>query len=304
MANDDRNWNLAAPTGGGSGSVNGHTAFGTVPNAISVPQNIFSQVNGAIPNFGNLTGGTSNVINSELQGNVSPATLKAMKNAAATFGVANGVPGSGLENNNLFGNIAGFSEAQQRKGVEDYNGTLNTVGRTMTDPNLAAEIASRNATLASAPDPKLAAEEQMRQWLQKFGLTSALGNLNGLGPNGGTGAFRGGRPPDAPSYGGYRGRTDALGNPVTDMSGGAMGSAYWGAGNPVGYGPTTEHFSAGAGGALNPAFTVPGSHGYFYAGDTNGMPNNWRQPNDQPENLFTQGETDQAAFDPYYLGDE
>lgn len=243
------NFNALGSLTGTSGGSGGRSAFGTIPAPIATPPNIFSQVSGAVPNFGNLTQGSSDVIGSELSGQVSPATLKAMQNAAATFGITSGMPGSGLQQNGLFGNIAGFSENRQRQGLQDYLGTLGAVGHTMTDPGLAAEIASRNATLAAAPDPQMAAERQMQEWLTKFGLTNQLG---GYSPSGGTGRY-GGRPPDAPSYGGYGGGRDALGFPLTDMSGGAMGNSWSNA--PTLTGGSTQHFAAGAGGAINPMFS-------------------------------------------------
>ncbi len=290
------NFNALGSSSGGGGSA-GHTAFGTVPGPIATPPNIFSQVNQAVPGFGGLTQGTSNVIGSELSGQVSPATLKAMQNAAATFGVTSGMPGSGLQQNGLFGNIAGFSENRQRQGLQDYLGTLGTVGHTMTDPGLAAEIASRNSNMAAAPDPQKAAERQLQEWLMKFGLANQLG---GYGPGGGTGAFRSGRPPDAPSFGGYGGGRDALGFPLTDMSGGAMGNAYYGGNGPVGYGPQdsgTQHFAAGAGGSLNPAFTgtsIPSANGgRSYFGPNPQINNNPWDPNQlEDAGYFPQDITD------------
>ena len=237
---------------GSTGGASGHTAFGTVPQPIGVAPNIFTQAGNAIPNFGNLTRGTSDLIGSELSGQVSPQTMNALKTASAQWGVNSGMPGSGLQNNNLFGNIAGFSENRQRQGLQDYLGTLAGVGHSLTDPGLATEVAARNSNLAAAPDPRLAAERQLQEWLTKFNLTR-----NGIGgPAGGTGAFRGGRPPDAPSFGGgYRGPLDELGFPKTDMSGGAMGNSFWNTRNPAAvYGPqdtaTTQHIPVGAGGVV------------------------------------------------------
>jgi hypothetical protein len=101
-------------------------------------------------------------------------TLNALKTGAAQFGVSSGMPGSGLEQNQLFGNIAGFSEGQQEKGVRNLLAQTSAFGPTMTNPNLAAEISARNADYAAAPDPKLAAQEQFNQWLKGLGVTSAM----------------------------------------------------------------------------------------------------------------------------------
>jgi len=268
---------------GSTGGSSGHTAFGTVPQPIGVAPNIFTQAGNAIPNFGNLTRGTSDLIGSELSGSVSPATMNALKTASAQWGVNSGMPGSGLQNNNLFGNIAGYSEGRQRMGLQDYLGTLAGVGHSLTDPGLATEVAARNSNLAAAPDPRLAAERQLQEWLTKFNLTR-----NGIGgPAGGTGAFRGGRPPDAPSFGGYGG------NRGPDMSGGAMGNSYY-RGNPaVAYGPDTEHLLAGAGGNLNPSVTAAGYN--FDPTD----PQNWGA-----ENYIDINGYNGDATDPYNWGAE
>jgi len=283
---------------GSSGGSSGHTAFGTVPNPIGVAPNIFTQAGGAIPNFGNLTRGTSDLIGSELSGQVSPQTMNALKTASAQWGVNSGMPGSGLQNNNLFGNISGYSEGRQRQGLQDYLSTLTGVGHTLTDPGLATEVAARNSNLAAAPDPRLAAERQLQEWLTKFNLTRNAGG----GPAGGTGAFRGGRPPDAVSYGGYgRGNVDALGFPTTDMSGGAMGNAFY-RGNPaVAYGPQDEHLMAGAGGALNPNFIV-GSNPLNRANSPYIDPSVYSGGNNNPDNLFTNDEVLNEWFNPegYY----
>src|ERR1700704_5821967 len=98
----------------------GRTAFGKVPDSIPIPPNLFTQLSSSVPGFSANTAGTGSVIGSQLSGNVSPMTLNALKTGAAQFGVANGMPGSGLETNQLFGNIAGFSEGQQQKGVSNY----------------------------------------------------------------------------------------------------------------------------------------------------------------------------------------
>jgi len=181
--------NINALVGGGGGG-GGHSAFGGVPAPINVAPNVFTQVGGALPNFGALTSGASDVIGSEISGQVSPATMKALQNAAATFGVTSGMgPGSGLAQNSLFANIAGFSENRQRQGLQDYLATLGGLGHTMTDPGLATEVASRNATMEAAPDPQKAAERQLAEWLAKFQLTN---NIAG-GPGAGTGSYGGGR---------------------------------------------------------------------------------------------------------------
>lgn len=86
------------------------------------------------------------------------------------------MPGSGLETNQLFGNIAGFSERLQQQGVGNYLSAAGTLGRLQTDPGLAAEISARNADLAAAPDPRLAHDQQIRDYLNSLATSYGLSN--------------------------------------------------------------------------------------------------------------------------------
>lgn len=201
------------------------TGFGSVPGPIGIPPNVFAQLSGAIPGFGANTRTASADIGSQLGGGVSQGTLNALKTGAAQFGVASGMPGSGLEQNQLFGNIAGFSEAQQQKGIQNLLAQAGTLGPQMTNPNLAAEISSRNANFAAAPDPRLAAEEQFKLWLRGAGAASALGTPNAPWGAGGTLGPRPGFSTTHSNWGGMGGTppTDALGFPDYSMDGGGGG---------------------------------------------------------------------------------
>lgn len=257
---------MLAPSGSG-----GRTAYGSVPGPIGVPPNVFSQLSGAVPGFSANTAGTGNVIGSQLAGNVSPMTLNALKTGAAQFGINSGMgPGSGLETNQLFGNIAGFSEGQQQKGVQNYLGEVGALGRTMTDPNLAAEISSRNADFAAAPDPKLAAEQAFNDWLRGFNYTRSAGTPAGpwapgghLGPTQGYGTTHS-------NWGGFGiappGATDSLGFPSYNMQPEGQG-VYTATATPPpgGWGPPqAQPWNAGF------ATGQTGSNPYFYTGEDGG----------------------------------
>lgn len=245
---------------GGSGSG---TAFGTVPSSIPVPPNVFSQLSGVVPGFSGNTTGTGSVIGSQLAGNVSPQTMNALKTGAAQFGVSSGMPGSGLEQNQLFGNIAGFSEGQQQKGVQNYLSEAGVLGPQMTNPNLAAEISARNADLAAAPDPAKAAAAALQQWIQKFNLTRSSGGSYGSGPGswdyggtlgpsaGGTHTNWGGTGMNVPGYGSGDGATYPNLAPATATPppGGWPGApSPWGSDFAVGQpNPTVGNFYAGSG---------------------------------------------------------
>jgi hypothetical protein len=232
----------------------GRTAFGTVPQSIGVPPNVYSQLSGLVPNFGANTTATGNVIGSQLAGQVSPMTLNALKTGAAQFGVASGMPGSGLETNQLFGNIAGFSENLQQQGVQNQLNQTNTLSRTMTDPALAAQISARNADLASAPDPTLAHQAQIDDYMRALSTSYALGNPS-RGPWWAPGGV------STPPIGATVGRTyagglpggspDALGFPAFNAYGEAGTTATLGAINPTtstgtGLPPDLSQFYPGA----------------------------------------------------------
>ncbi len=190
--------------------LTGQGVFGMVPGTTSLP-NPAGDLAGQIPGLAGTNKAATDVINSKLGGSISPGTMRALQNAAATFGLSSGMPGlrpGGLALNNLFSNIAGFSENQAQQGLQDYNSFVPTVSRTQTvDPGLQAKIADSNAVNLAAPNPS-AAGSHAEQLFNKY-LTSLRG---GGGPGGGT---RGGG-------GGGGGATDALGFPVDRfMSGGA-----------------------------------------------------------------------------------
>jgi len=241
----------------------GRTAYGQVPGAIATPPSVYSQLAG-VPGFSANTSRTGNVIGSELAGTVGQGTLNALKTASAQFGVGSGMPGSGLEQNQLFGNIAGFSEGQQHRGVQDYFGQVGALGPTMTNPNLAAEISARNSNLAAAPDPRLAAEQQFNDWLRGFQYTQGAAGYGNIGrwPGGGTLGPERGFGTTHSNWGGMGGLPpDALGFPGYDMT------------SQQGYGVYTAGATPPPGGWQEPApwnagFAVgsKGNNPYFYSG--------------------------------------
>lgn len=183
-----------SPIGGGgdvptAAPTRGQGAFGMVPGAIAVPQSQWAQLSGVLPNFNNLTTGTTGIIGSQLRGEVSDATMDALKRGAAEWGVASGMPGSGLERNKLFANLAGFSEGLQQKGLQNYLATIGQVGALQTNPALAASIAERNALYAAAPDPEAAyrqAEADRLKWYNRTRNDSMGYRPTGTGGRGGT----------------------------------------------------------------------------------------------------------------------
>lgn len=294
---------LRAPGAAVGGTANasaphrGQGAFGLVPGSISTPDSIWTQTSSAVPGFGGLTQGASDIVGSEQSGALSPQTVNALRTASAQFGIQSGMPGSGLADNQLLGNIAGFSENRQRQGLQDYMSLISNAGRMQTDPSLAASIADRNATLAAAPDPQAAAERQLAEWIQKFkmGQQAAMG-----GPAGGTGTSpwarggtqsaglspsasmgRGWSYPGAENAFGYAGGSGPGGSlygsshDYTSGFGGVGGSLY---GNN--YSPSPWLYGGG-GGTYSPDAGInpyDWSNSENYAGDTGGGGEDWSDP--------------------------
>lgn len=283
-----RNIGLVGATPGAADS--GHTAYGTVPGPIATPPSVFDQL-GNISGFKPLLTGTENTISGEQSGTVSANTLNALKNAAATFGVTSGMPGSGLETNSLFGNIAGFSENQQNRGIKDFMSLLTGLGPTMTNPNLAASIADRNAMMASAPDPEKAAMAQLDQWMQKFKLANA-------NPAGGTGTWKN----SGPSYAGVRS------GPNLSAPGSASGfdpaTDFGGASGPFAARPSStfgESIDFGFGSPLaNTPWGVAGRDPYqVQPWQPSGAPSG----SGQPFSLFAGDDPSMDPYSSFYFGD-
>jgi hypothetical protein len=134
----------------------GQGAFGTVPGPIGVPSPS-ADLSAIYPNLSGTTAAASAALMNELTGQLSPATIRAIQDAAATYGVTSGMPGSGLSQNRFARDLGLATEDLQRKGLQDYSSLIPTVSATQTvPPALQTEIASANALNRSAPSPAAA----------------------------------------------------------------------------------------------------------------------------------------------------
>lgn len=266
--------------------------FGQVPGITDLP-NPAGDLAGQIPGLAGLNSAASGTIGAKLGGSISPATMNALQNAAATYGLTSGMPGlpkNGLAMNRLFGNIAGFAENQAQQGLADYNSFIPTVSGTQTvNPALQASLSQSNAVNRSAPDPAAAgshAEGLFNKYLNSLragggGTRSGGGGVGG----GGSGTDALGFPNDRFMSGGAgvgpgEVSANSLGTSITRSSpygSGfdpiASGAAAWqpndyglgqdwlqnyGTGTPAGTVPANNQWSLGAEGGYGGAFT-PGA---------------------------------------------
>lgn len=134
-------------------SQGGTGVFGQVPGVIGLPP-VEQQLQSVLPGLQGSNAEVGQDILSNLQGNLSPGTQNALQNSAADTGVSTGMPGSNLDWNSLYGNIAGASTSQQQTGLQEYDSTIPTVSGTQTvAPDLETQVAYQNAVDAASPNP-------------------------------------------------------------------------------------------------------------------------------------------------------
>lgn len=208
-----------------------------MPGLIPTP-NPYGDLSNVFPDLGGANQALGADLLAKLGGNISPGTMAALQNAAAAFGVRSGMPGSGLQWNNLFGNIAGFAENQTQQGIQDYNQTIPTISRTQTvDPALQTTIAGENALNLAAPTPSAVAQNS-QSLFNKY-----LASLSQRNPATGS-SFAG---PTTPPYAAGPWAGD-VGNPPFQpspiYSPGAGGGATSPGGSP--FNPTVPYYGPGS----------------------------------------------------------
>lgn len=146
----------------GASTVPGVGAYGQIPNQIGIPPSRYQQATTTDPGLAGNTQAASSFLNSELLGQLSPASKQILQDKSASWGVGAGIPGSGLNQDAWDTSKVAATMGLQQHGLNDLGNYASWLGGLQTDPNLAATIASHNAQLAASPDPYMA-YQQMRQ---------------------------------------------------------------------------------------------------------------------------------------------
>lgn len=161
----------------------GTNPYGYIPGNIGLPDPA-ADLARVYPNLGPTNAAVSGNIMAELQGQLSPGTIRQLQDAAATFGVQSGMPGSQFQGYSGLRNLGLASEQLSQRGLADYNAATQGISQTQTvNPALQAQIAETNAINAAAPDPTLAAQEEQRKFDEYLSMLMGAG---GGGPAGGT----------------------------------------------------------------------------------------------------------------------
>jgi hypothetical protein len=166
-------YNVTPTAGTGSG-----TAYGKVPGATDIPPSTYAQLSSVIPGLSNLTGTAASTIGSELAGTVPTDVIKNIQDQAAAWGVSSGMPGSGLAQNLALRNLGLTSLSQQQAGLTNYGSLTSNLASEMLSPSLLTSLSQSNAALAAAPDPLMAQQQMMQDYLSYLNPASGSGSLS------------------------------------------------------------------------------------------------------------------------------
>lgn len=181
----------------GGGAQYGGGAYGAVPGPLNIPQNIYSQVNQAIPGFSGVGSGAAGVIGSQVAGQVPPDVQNLLQGKAAAMGIGGGggVGQAGsFTANNFLASLGQNSEQQQDTGIQNYLKFLGGVGATQTDPNLAFTVAQQNDVNAAAPNPAAAAYVQQNDFEKYMNMVRGNSGPTGVSWTGNAGQTFAGTP--------------------------------------------------------------------------------------------------------------
>lgn len=138
-------------------SAGGGSPFGSKVAQLPMP-NPYGDLSSIYPNLGQTNAAASGAVLSKLRGELSPETLANIQDAAATFGVSSGMPGSGLQIHRNLRDIGLTTEQMQQQGLQDYGPLVGAISGTQTvRPELQHEVQLQNAIDAASPDPAAAA---------------------------------------------------------------------------------------------------------------------------------------------------
>lgn len=166
--------------------------LGKAPQPVPMP-NPAADLAQQLPGLPAINNQASNVLLSQLTGQLSPDTLAAIKNATASWGTSNGMPG--VSGGTIGGNrgardVGTTSQALQQQGLANYSNFVPTVSSTQTvAPALQAEVNATNASNAAAPDPGAVAsysDQLFNRYLSQLNGGAAAGIKPLVGPNSST----------------------------------------------------------------------------------------------------------------------
>lgn len=199
-------------------------AVGRVPDPTPMPTP-YEDLARYYPNLGGTTAQVSNNISNQLAGQLSPDTVAMLQDRAASFGVANGMPGMSGGSLPVMYNLRSLgiaAEDMRNQGIQNFASVMPAMKNAYTvDPSLQAEITTLNNQLRAAPDPKAAqdySEQLFSRYMDRISGGAGGGGASGSGGAGGVGGGRiGGSPASGTGTGSSR---------IGSISGGSLPSEF------------------------------------------------------------------------------
>lgn len=143
----------------------GSGIFGSVPGAVQMPQP-FRSLSNVYPQLPQTNAALSSDILSNLTGAVSPATIAAIHDAGAKFGVNAPTNLSPLS-------LGETDTSLESQGLKEFDSALPVLSQTQTvSPEVAAQVAQFNADQSSQANPNIAGA--VSAGASVLGLISAL----------------------------------------------------------------------------------------------------------------------------------
>lgn len=138
----------------------GGDAYGSVPAAISPPPSTYQQLMDIVPRAAGLAGQDASLIGQQMSGVMPADVTNQVKNYGAMWGVGSGMPGSGMSQNLTLTDLGLTSMQEQQTGQSNYLNFISGLGSQMNSPEMLTGIAENNATMAAAPNPTAAANNE------------------------------------------------------------------------------------------------------------------------------------------------
>jgi len=187
---DDSWWNHAPKPDPAAviGPHAGQGPFGLVPGPIGDVSDIaYNDMLKRLPTLPAMNASAASGVTARLMGQLSPETQAALQDIGARFGVASGMPGSGIARFRTARDLGRTTEDIQRAGLQDYGALLADNQRLNVSPETQIAAKERDLELAAAPDPAQQAAYQQQLFQQQLAALSRGGG--GRAPSGGTGSY-------------------------------------------------------------------------------------------------------------------
>lgn len=186
-ASSGRSTSTASPTAGAD-------VFGSRPQPVAMPDP-YEDLSRVYPNLSGTNAQVSSDVLSQLRGELSPETVNAIRDSAATFGVSSGMPGSGLAGASGLRNLGLTMQGVQQQGLQNYGSLVPVISGTQTvRPETQADINTQNAVWAAAPDP-VAAGNYAQQLFDRYLQQQSGGPAGGTSGSGDSGSWHGSQAP-------------------------------------------------------------------------------------------------------------